>query len=49
VPDDRHRCGVGVVGGRVYLISGDVSNRAFPEPHTIWLDVETGEWGSVGE
>jgi hypothetical protein len=48
VPDDRHRCGVGVVGGRIYLVSGDVSGQAYPTPHTIWLDVDTGEWGTPG-
>lgn len=48
-PDDRHRCGVAVVGDRVYLVSGDTGDAAHPEPHTIWLDVASGEWGSVGE
>jgi Kelch motif len=48
VPDDRHRCGVAAVGSRIYLVSGDVSGRPFPLPHTIWLDTAPGEWGSVG-
>jgi len=49
VPDDRHRCGVAVVGERIYLVTGDTGDRPFPEPHTIYLDLKTSEWGSVGE